>query len=104
MKTKFTNGLMVIYPSVNEPDKFDIADMDGVCYAHVYGANGTVEEMEEAEANAKLIAAAPDLFKALQLIIDRVENGWDTFAKPEQNGLKSAFILEATEAIKKATA
>jgi len=69
METKFTSGEWKVgYPAINEPDRFIItADNDGIVHAHVYGANGTTREIEEAEANAKLIAAAPDLFKACKM-------------------------------------
>jgi len=65
MKTQFTQGeWRIVYPSINEPDKFIIdVNYDGIVYAHVYGADGTEEEMAEAEANAKLIAAAPMMYE-----------------------------------------
>lgn len=94
MKTEFTKGEWHVFLDT-------IQNRSGGKIAEVCTENDTCKN--NWEDNAKLIAAAPDLFKALQLLVDRVENGWDTFAKPAQNGLKSAFILEAKQAIKKAT-
>ena len=71
--------------------------------ARVLEGNPSWDNKFNAEANAKRMAAVPDLINALRIIIDRVESGWDTFARPEQNGLKTAFIAEAKEALKKAT-
>jgi hypothetical protein len=65
-------------------DEFNTKDCD--LYEHQY------DSFEEMVANAKLIAAAPELLKALQTCLKRITNeSHEPFA-----------ILEATEAINKA--
>jgi len=95
MKTKATKDLSVGYPSINEPNEFVIKDSDGIIYAKVYGANGTVEDIEEAEANAKLIAAAHDLLNALDIALNAL---WMAGVETKVN------YPEIEQAIKKATA
>lgn len=77
--------------------------MSNKFYFRVYPDYRIENAEQEAERIAKKMAAVDDLMSALQLMVDRVESGWDTFARPEQNGLKTAFIAEAKEALKKAT-
>jgi len=105
METKFTKGkwFAVDYAgtiSIQNGDYY--GDDDILCYQDFDGQEFCISQ-EEAEANAKLIVAAPLLLEALQLIVDRVERDWSLIARPEQYGLKTAFIAEAKEAIKKAT-
>lgn len=77
--------------------------MSNKFYFRVYPDYRIENAEQEAERIAKKMAAVDDLMSALQLMVDRVESGWDTFARPEQNGLKTAFISEAKEALRKAT-
>lgn len=73
METKHTKGeWKLFYPTENDPNAFTIGDADGFCLASVYGADGNVGEINEAEANAKLIAAAPKMLTALQKVADKL--------------------------------
>jgi hypothetical protein len=54
---------------------------------------------EEAESNKKLIASAPDMFEALQSIVDY----WNTPQKGSMNDHIAYSIKLAESAIKKAT-
>jgi hypothetical protein len=60
-------------------------------------------DCNNAEANARLIAAAPELLEALKGLRDRAAKDAETYA---QNGNESiwAFISDATDAIAKAEA
>lgn len=66
METKHTKGEWILsYPEINKHDEFNIKDEDGFILAQVFGANGTPLDMEESEANAKLMIVAPELLKVL---------------------------------------
>jgi hypothetical protein len=103
---KYTKGeWRMIYPAINAPNEFIIGDCDGFTLASVYGALGTPNDMEEAEANAKLIAAAPDLLEALVLansILDRMSSEYAMIANKHANFTRGeSNIIE--RAIEKAT-
>ena len=81
MKTKFTNhpwscnrsGLQIIGALVPENGKMS-AYYPGICRLDL-DSNGTYISMpfEEREANAKLIAAAPELYEALQAALHELQ-------------------------------
>ena len=56
----------------------------------------TMSSNDKCEANAKLIAAAPDLLEALQKLLDRLDSQHHSLAI-------SGTLRECREAIKKAT-
>lgn len=65
---KGTKGKWKILPTSEYPKWVDVTSKKGVISRTFYGDIKTVVYKEEAEANAKLIAAASDLLKALQNI------------------------------------
>lgn len=82
-----------------------IASKNNVAPALAFG-----DTKEEAEANAKLIAAAPDLLEALQILASIPIEDFGKESKPDYplmawNGtyLKVSDVLKARAAIKKAT-
>lgn len=90
MKTKHTKGEWEVFsrPSWTSPeDELKILDSVGTILASISDNNRS-----EREANAKLIAAAPDLLKALELII--LENSLS---------IRGNLLIMAREAIEKAT-
>ena len=90
METNFTKGEWVGI-TVTTPNGFfervTIKDGESIC-------NVTTRNSKRAKANAKLIAAAPDLLEALKLMVARAE------FKDNNNGIA---ICLAKSAIKKAT-
>jgi len=66
METKHTKGEWIIKPSASELYS-DIQTQDGkrICECKSYGEGFNDATEDEREANAKLIAAAPELLKAL---------------------------------------
>lgn len=62
--------------------------------------SGNVKREEEIMANAKLIAAAPELLKAISDIIESIDNDYGAFKAVDKDSL---YIKYAREAIKKAT-
>ncbi len=51
------------------------------------------EQLKDLKANARLISAAPDLYEALQEIVDATDTGWEHL---------DATFTRAREALKKA--
>jgi len=104
MKTQFTPGPWNISP-IRTKNEFGTEGIDLTC--HRYRDFATVwnmEEMEsENEANAKLIAAAPELLEALNILVNRIDKNWGLITSGKQNGIKTALLNEAKEVIKKAT-
>lgn len=86
---KHTKGEWRIHDTGNTID-ID-SDDDEICFMNCHSY-----EDEEVEANAKLIAAAPDLLENLTRIIDRIEEAG------LQNQMPSAY-QRALKAIEKAT-
>ena len=66
METKFTKGEW--HARIGFNNQWTIFNENALGVANV--VKWTVKSEEEAEANAKLIAAAPDMFEHLQSIID----------------------------------
>lgn len=76
MEKKFTQGnWSVDYDNENEPSiiRTDKRAHPKDAIAIVFSKSSGIEE---AEYNAKLIAAAPDLFNALMLLVERNERNW----------------------------
>ena len=103
MKTEFTKGeWKVYYPTAKYPNEMYVGDTDGLCHVTVHFSDN---ELEEGEANAKLIAAAPDLFKALinaNKILGAIDGHMDEILKKEGFDSMAAYV-DAKEAIRKAT-
>ena len=94
--TKFTQGEWNISKHGNN-DSFGVyAEGQANDLAIVKGGN---EEGGEAEANAKLIAAAPDLLKALQMLLSDIEFSKDVMP---MGAIGQRQIRNAQEAINKA--
>lgn len=71
---------------------------DGCGLAHVIGKTFGPEEVEKAKANARLIAAAPELLDILQLLCFAIERNIDCTPKQVKD-----LLIEAYAAITKAT-
>jgi hypothetical protein len=67
---------------------------------HVYANSAPVGKrlpaICDSEANARLIAAAPELLAALQLILDDYDNGYDTVLQFKAVDATRAAIAKAT--------
>ena len=110
MKTKHTKGPWIalknssFYEVYNEP-RFD-DESDRVLSVHVFlldGANNGLHHTEENEANAKLIAAAPDLLEALIDLTEATKDIQTSNAPYYAHETKSDEFGKAYKAIKKAT-
>lgn len=71
---KGTKGEWKILPTSEYRKWVNVTSEKGVIARVFYGEAPPVVYKEEAEANAKLIAAAPDLLEALQEILEAVDN------------------------------
>ncbi len=70
-ETKHTPGPWK-FDGDNERDGFDVfaeAPYNGILATAYYQSGESPEDKQEAEANARLIAAAPDMFAALEALI-----------------------------------
>ena len=114
MEKKFTEGNWNISDDTSEC--YLVKSDDGGLIAFVY--DGDIDEeaihMDVVEANAKLIAAAPDMFAALEYLIEAINPIDACRGKFESLGNDRAYvggmtlptdesILRCIEAIKKAT-
>lgn len=89
LKTSVTEGIKYLYCISSESEERGwIADVVDTC-------NGRTE------ANARLIAAAPELLEALKAIMQRAVKDAEKYA-PEGNEPIWAFISDASDAIQKA--
>ena len=79
-----------------ETFEYSVVDPDGFAIAHCNGPLVTMER-ERSEANARLMAAAPDLLDACQVMLGLIEadksNGLDN---PYEEGILRAAISKAT--------
>ena len=110
MKKKFTEGEWII-------DDIDILSESGMAICQVYDASDSHildMDMDVVNSNAKLIAAAPDMFAALEYLIEAINPIDACRGKFESLGNDRAYvggmtlptdesILRCIEAIKKAT-
>lgn len=97
MKTKHTVGKWRIV--TNTFGQFAIADKDNHSIANL--GHNTVYGEDEIIANAKLIAAAPEIIKAIQILLIAMKNGDITIFPENDTGTDYITILE--NAIKIAT-
>jgi len=99
METKFTKGEWVIYLKSVEYDGYAnlwfcvLTNSEGVIIQKIYGRT-----KEEAEANAKLIAAAPKMYEELDSLVSSLER---YFKNPYQEELPD--INPAKRILKNAT-
>lgn len=95
MKTKHTKGRWSVVAEVNLPELYVSSEYHGgICsLPKYYGDLETAEGIAEAEANAKLIAAAPELLEALQVATLYVSS----ISNKEDWNLIQAAIKKATE-------
>jgi hypothetical protein len=99
--TKHTSGPWFVNGPFDEPtDLFIRATVDGENFDL---ANLQCDETGQHDANAKLIAAAPDLLKQLIDLVETVENimGCSFWEHSEDD---DRLLMDAKAAIKKATA
>lgn len=94
MEKKFTQGE---WKHVNDSPYHRVELVNGRLY--VASVEGALNESEE-QANAKLIAAAPDLYEALELMISQLQ-GHNNLGSIL--GMDYEAITKAKAAIKKAT-
>lgn len=100
MKTKHTKGKWRAISSYNDQKVLVTNEKNYLlahCYAHVRETGNQPLSLEEAEANAKLISAAPELLEALNNLV----NSCEYHGKRRIPDMK--HIADAIEAIKKAT-
>ncbi len=99
MKTKYTKGPWKVDPKA----KLRVCAHNGYTVAYGYTVascgNDSDIELEEAQANAHLIAAAPDMFEALELFL-KIEDGPDEQHAVVMNTMKA--YAKMREAVKKA--
>ena len=99
METNFTKGEWKILQGNSQRDVFESGRLLATAY------NNTVSKqnicLEEAIANAKLIAAAPDMFNALEELLAQIKQFTDGNIG-EQDYFRDE-ISNAKKAIKKAT-
>jgi hypothetical protein len=70
---------------------------------HICGSNGRavclITHSETADANARLIAAAPELLEALQAIVDQEQSGDEETHMHDMADIARAAIAKATQQI-----
>ena len=104
---KHTPGPLRLKRAKNLSGDFAIADSEGHILAECYAAIRAHNERatEEAEANARLYVAAPELLEALRLLVDRdtATVGSELRLNFEAHGNALAALMGARAAIAKAT-
>ena len=99
---KFTPGPWVQHPSfpwIIKQDQRPIADAeDGVtvCNTTAHEGSGFFPTPEEGRANARLIAAAPELLEALQWALDAMAARNPVWTEGERYAAARAAIAKAT--------
>lgn len=94
MENKFTQGPWTVSRMVNDYSIFSDKDKE-IAAAYQYSRN---IDKEEAEANAKLIAAAPELLAALI----RFQEEWIVSGNPAQRANNHTIERQINAAIQKA--
>lgn len=56
------------------------------------------EDIKQQELG-QLLATAPELYKALQILVSKIDTHWGLICSGTQNGTKTALLAEATEAL-----
>lgn len=81
METKFTPGPWKVEPVNYDGDGGTLVRFNGVCIANVWGVLEYRQVDEESSANAHLIAAAPELYEAMEdlltVLADRKYKGFE---------------------------
>lgn len=75
-------------------DVGEIKSADGYVVVEVSGPN-RLDLIPQKEANARLIAAAPELLEALELMVDHHSNEWLDHSQPIYNIMKKARAVIA---------
>lgn len=101
MNTKHTPGPWIYkFNKTREKYKIDGLRWEGFArvYAHTRDAiTGKITNQEEGEANARLIAAAPELLEALQLALKTLKLNHQFFSEWPECGVIESAIKKATE-------
>ncbi len=87
-QTKHTPGPWSVF-DYKEGGLTVVSDTHGAYVAKCDGISATIGSAEELMANARLIAAAPDLLRLLEDAIPYIEEG-EQFNKPSCRGLSKA--------------
>lgn len=105
MKTNHTQGNFSILPTNPVKQWINITSDKGVIARSFYGNEEPIVTKEEAEANAKLMASAPELLKVLQSYVNDFESDYVVSDGRIVDNPQEIFIYNyklAKEAIKKA--
>ena len=106
--TQHTPGPWAIGRDGYNPDKI-YADQDTVAAVFGLPLHSTIGDVRgdnrwaQGLANARLIAAAPDLLAALQRVVDRATHAKPDSCGQEMRAIRAALVDEARAAIAKAT-
>jgi hypothetical protein len=101
-QAKHTPGPWMFYAQEGGCDIYVRKSMGkGPLLAHVVGLGQEREKLDEFAANARLIAAAPDLLAALTEVLEWIRNWSPEFAQDDE---WPATATKASAAIAKATA
>lgn len=100
MNTKFTPGPLAVERWKHDESAYIVRDDRGEIIAKFHSHLARLS-LEQAEANAKLFAAAPDLYEALQLCRSELEERFDLESNSTNPGIKVA-ASEARAALAKA--
>jgi hypothetical protein len=102
---KQPNKLTIMSNTKHTPGPWQLSKSGEVVYAGVLSV-ATTHGHHNPKANAKLIAAAPDLLEALQWLMDYPEKDlqqWASDSQPVVMTFTAVHIAKARAAIKKAT-
>ena len=97
MEKKFSKGKWIVSDDTSECFMIESEDGGLICTVHDGSFDDDAIHMDVVEANAKLIAAAPDMLEALESFVYEIEK-----TRSGYNILEESYHL-AKEAIKKAT-